>query len=195
MISKLLWTVIILGTLVMVIVMVITGKPLKTPETPSGIIALELAGTNAKVQSVLTAWRGFPITNNHFSPSGFRSMEEVFAGSKIFAARKNTLYDFIFIIFYTSLFVACCKTLSRKLINNNFFSRAGKFIAKAAIVAALLDVIENIGMLLSLFGKGSDTNAMMTMTASSIKWLIVFCTIVYIVVAFLYWKTRKSIVQ
>lgn len=194
MISKISWIIILVGTVVMVAVMVTTGKPLKTAKTPSGIISLELASTQHQVDDVLAAWGRVPqIKSNDTKVGGYRSMADVFGQVPIAAAKKNTLYDFIFIVFYTALFIACCKTLSLKLKQNNFFFSSCRIMAKAAVISALLDVVENVGMLRSLFYKGSDINAMVTATASSIKWLIVFCTIIYIIVAFIYWKVALKV--
>lgn len=44
------------GTVTMIFIMIITGRPLTTEATPSGIINLELAYTHTKVQAVLSAW-------------------------------------------------------------------------------------------------------------------------------------------
>ncbi|MCP9750652.1 hypothetical protein EGI32_06675 [Ferruginibacter sp. HRS2-29] len=177
-----------MGTLVMVVVMSITGKPLKTPETPSGIIALELAGNKAEVEEVLTAW-GFPFfANPEGRARGFRSMAAVFGhtGAKIKAAKQNTYYDFIFILFYTALFYMLCKATVRWLNNQGHTTFLGTFLSKAVIVSAFLDVIENTGMLLSLSGNISDGSAAITFIASIIKWSIVAITILYLLIFGIY---------
>jgi hypothetical protein len=181
-----------LGTLVMVVVMSITGKTLKTPETPSGIIALELAGTKTKVQKVFTAW-GFPtVTTNSKKIGGFRSMASVFDhGNTLWfirknAARTNTYYDFIFIFFYTSLFYMLCKATVHWLNNHGHTTFSGIFLSKAVIVSAFLDIIENTGMLISLSGNISDTIAAITFIASIIKWSIVAITILYLLIFGIY---------
>jgi hypothetical protein len=44
------------GTLVMIVVMVKTGAPLKTPATPKGILDLEFAYNASKAYTVINAW-------------------------------------------------------------------------------------------------------------------------------------------
>ena len=71
----------IAGTIIMIIIMSRTGKPLKTASTPAGIVNLEFAYNTVKVDSVFKAW-GTGST-----------------GSKIEVAKTNTYWDFLFIFF------------------------------------------------------------------------------------------------
>lgn len=183
--SKLSWIIIILGTLVMMVVMSITGKPLKTPETPSGIIALEMAGTSNKVNDILDAWR-LPrmfTLNPDGTPHNIGGQPLT---DRIAVAKQNTYYDFIFILFYTALFYMLCKATVRWLNIHGHTTFLGTFLSMAVIVSAFLDVIENTGMLISLSGNVSDATAAITFIASIIKWSIVAITILYLVVFGIY---------
>ncbi|MBS1513088.1 MAG: hypothetical protein JST86_19790 [Bacteroidetes bacterium] len=149
------------GTLLMMFVMSKTGAPLKTIDTPKGIINLELAGTLTAVQTILSAW----------------SAENPGHVDRIAAARLNTWLDFIFIFFYGGFFFFLSKKLGR--IGQGLWLAAGKWCARFAIAAGLLDMLENTGMLTSLYGNASETNAAFTATASSLKWGLVLLMILY----------------
>lgn len=141
-----------------------TGAPLKTPATPKGILDLEFACDKQHVDVVLTAW----ATDN-----------------KIEAAIQNTLWDFVFLFFYSLFLFFCCKKLMVKFIPTNWKHTAGKFFANAAIAAGLLDVGENLGMLQTLGGNSSNTVALVTVICSLIKWSLVLLVILYVVIALL----------
>lgn len=142
------------GTVVMIFVMAISGKSLKTPSTPHGIIDLEFAYNNSQVEKVIQAWQ---------------SVQE--SVDRIHIAKQNTYYDFLFLLFYSPFLFLCCKALSND--KNKRFAKPGNIIAKGALVAGLLDVLENLGMLQSLNGEISNNIATFTFAASVLKWLIV----------------------
>ena len=73
------------GTIIMMVVMFVSGRPLTTAGTPQGILCLEFATSADEVEEVLNSWK--------------------MANSKktdvIQAARNNTYLDFIFLLFYS----------------------------------------------------------------------------------------------
>ncbi len=148
----------------MIFVMVKTGAPLKTPATPKGILDLEFACDKQRTDIVLTAWA---------------------VDNKIEAATQNTLWDFVFLFFYSLFLFFCCKKLMTKFVPTNWKHNAGKFFANAAIAAGLLDVGENLGMLQTLGGNGSDTVSLVTVICSLIKWTLVLLVIAYVLIALL----------
>lgn len=148
------------GTVVMMIVMAITGAPLKTPTTSKGIIDLEFAYNESIANRVLSAWQSNGITDN------------------IFAAKINTWLDFIFLFFYSLLLWYTCILIAPLL--NGFLSKAGRFFAGMALAAGMLDIFENAGMLLTLNGNLSMLTTMLTAIFSSLKWLIVLVVLLYI---------------
>ncbi len=154
----------LVGTLAMMYVMVKTGAPLNTPTTQSGILSLEFAPNKIKVDSVLLAWQATP--NSTFS--------------KIDAAKINTYWDFVFLFFYAGFLYFSCRKLSTGFREGTGFANAGIHLSKAALVAGALDVVENICMLQSLAGNGSNSLAMVTMFAALIKWLLVIVCVLYI---------------
>jgi hypothetical protein len=166
------------GVLAMMVVMAISGATLNTPKTPYGILNLEFAYNSAKATYVINAWTGIiPIDN-------------------VFAAIINTWLDYIFLFFYSLFLYHLCKWLS------NYFSgtllMTGRFLAKAALVAGVLDMLENAGMLITLHGHISDTTTLLTALSSSIKWLLVLAILLYILITgtlILYKKTISTGLQ
>jgi hypothetical protein len=155
----------LLATVIMAIVMSISGAPLKTRETPSGIINLEFANTQQKVISILSAWEN-------------ASTADV---DVIAAAKKNTYFDFLFLLYYAFFLYSCCKQLALSLASKKNFSKWLNYFANLALLAGVLDFLENIGMLISLAEIGSDTIAFTTAAISISKWMLVVTVLVAII--------------
>jgi hypothetical protein len=160
--KKLLIPFFITGTIVMIIVMGKTGKPLKTITTPGGIVNLELAYNTVKTNTVFRAW--------HINT----------AESKIEAAKTNTYWDFLFIFFYAGLLFLSCNKLSTMYKPGVGFNKAGKLIAKLAIIAGVLDVMENICMLQSLSGNINNAFALMAAVCATLKFMFLIMAVLYI---------------
>lgn len=150
----------LIGSLVMIYVMAKTGQPLKTPVTPQGILNLEFAYNNDKVNTIVNNWTSINTVDT------------------IAAAKLNTWLDFIFLFFYSGFLFIASKRISG--LFGGGFGKAGKFIGKAALFAGFLDILENIGMLLSLSGRGSDTIAFCTTFVSIIKWGLALLAVLYV---------------
>lgn len=152
------------GTFVMIFVMAVSGKPLKTHFTPHGIIDLEFAYSKLKVLNILSNWKENVV-------------DKV---DRISTAKINTYLDFIFLFFYAPFLFLCCKKLHQvpNLKNNK---TAGLLIGKGALLAGAMDILENTGMLKSLQGSPSQSIAMFTTAASVIKWTLVFAAIIFII--------------
>ena len=164
------------GTFIMMIVMAKTGATLKTPATPKGILDLEFAYDQTKVATVMAAWADNGSINN------------------ICVAKENTWLDFIFLIFYSLLLSRVCNMIA--ISSHALWSGTGRLLAKAVLIAGLLDVLENRGMLITLSGNGSGTCAAFTAFSSILKWGIVMITVLYILIAGLvisYTKLTRSL--
>jgi len=156
----------------MMLVMAKTGSTLKTPATPMGILDLEFAYNLSKAQTVLNTWAPTSQLDN------------------IAVAKNNTWWDFVFLFFYAGfLFLAC------KKIAGNYdgpVAAAGNIIAKAAILAGILDVFENIGMLITLQGNTSTAIAFGTTFVSVIKWGLPLIAVLYLLTGLLVLGYRKT---
>ncbi len=137
-----------------------TGATLKTLRTPKGIIDLEFAYNNNKTVVVINAWSSNVLIDN------------------IYAAKKNTYLDFLFLFFYSTFLFFSCKKVS---IVNNF--KRGFIFAYAALFSGIFDIMENIGMLITLSGKKSETIALLTTSFSLIKWGLVAVSILYLLIS------------
>ncbi len=168
---KLLLPFFFIGTMVMMVVMAKTGASLKTDATPLGIIDLEFAYNTAKITPILNAWAPTEKTDN------------------IAAAIINTYWDFLFMFFYAGFLFLACKKIAATL--KSPVAKAGNLIAKAALLAAFLDVIENTGILITLHGNTSSTVAFCTTFFSVIKWGLVIIAVLYLLTGLLALANRK----
>lgn len=167
MINKFSWVFLLAGTIVMIYVMTITGKTLKTPDTPLGILNLEFSYNTAQVDKILVAWS---VKKNN--------------GSVIDNARRNTYFDFLFILFYSALLFISCKLLMNRIQANLKLKKACNIVSKAALAAGLLDIFENIGMLESMGGNVSGSIAIITTICAILKWILVIIVILFLFLAF-----------
>ncbi len=159
----------LMGSLVMVFVMDKTGAPLKVVGAPQGILSLEFAYNSTKTTEVIDAWKG-PSDN-------------------IAAAKINTYYDFLFLFFYSIfLFLACVKIATNY---KGILAKAGNLIAKGALLAGFLDVLENAGMLLTLNGSTSGSIAFCTTFFSVIKWALALTAVLYVLTGALVLAYRR----
>lgn len=158
------------GTVIMMIVMICSGHLLNTTQTPKGIICLELANTHQKVQHILSAWK---ISST--------------SGTDLIAvAKNNTGLDFVFLFFYAVFLFTCCVQLAHSFPQQKIFSKTFYAMAACALAAGVLDIFENIGMLKSLNGKGSEWIAAATAFVSYIKWSLVIWVIGFIAAGLIY---------
>jgi hypothetical protein len=161
----------LLGTLAMMVVMAKTGASLKTAATPMGILDLEFAYTISKTTTVINAWAPANGLDN------------------ISRAKINTYWDFVFLFFYAGLLFIACKKISTT--GKGPFANAGNIIAKAALVAGFLDILENAGMLFSLYGNLSSTVSLSTTGVSIIKWVLAVIAVLYVITGLLVNGSRK----
>jgi len=152
-----------IGTLLMMIVMQQTGAPLKTKATPYGILDLEFASTSVKAAAVIDAWGKTETSDN------------------IQAAKLNTELDFIFLFFYSVFLHQACRAIAR--LYKGAISNIGLIAANAAIAAGVLDILENIGMLLTLHHYINSTVCLLTFSFSVTKWVLALFALVYILAA------------
>ncbi|MBK8786101.1 MAG: hypothetical protein IPN43_06280 [Chitinophagaceae bacterium] len=169
--KKLLLPFFLLGTIAMIVVMAKTGAILKTPEAPNGILNLEFAYNTAKTTPIINSWAGISSTD------------------VITAAKNNTYWDFLFLFFYAGFLFLACKKIAAK--TSGSFSKAGKLIAKGALWAGFLDILENSGMLLTISNNGSNTIALCTTIISIIKWALAIIAVLYMLTGLLALAFRK----
>lgn len=168
--KKLLLPFFLVGSLAMIVVMAKTGATLK-PASPHGILDLEFAYNTTKTAEVLKAWAPANGIDN------------------IAVAKTNTYWDFLFLFFYAGFLFLACKKIASKI--SGPVSKACNLIAKGAILAGFLDIIENIGMLLTLSNQGSSAIALATTIVSVIKWVLALIAVLYVLTGVIALAFRK----
>lgn len=169
--KKLLLPLFLIGTIAMMVVMLKTGATLKTAETPLGILDLEFAYNTTKTSAIINAWAPTTVLDN------------------IAVAKVNTYWDFLFLFFYAGFLFMACKKIAANL--KGPVAKAGNIIAKAALLAGFLDVLENAGMLITLHGHVSSAIAFCTTFISIIKWGLAIIAVLYVLTGLLVLAYRR----
>ncbi len=143
--------------LLIFIAMRFQGAPLKTAITPGGILNLEFANSPAKLMEILNAW-DLSIT------------------------KQNIWIDFLLIPSYVLLFSMIAAICSNKW-QNMLLIRMGTLFAKAAFVAGILDIAENLLMLQSIAGNYTPSSLWLTYYCASVKFLILLIIGLYIIIS------------
>lgn len=165
-------------TILTLLGMQITGAPLKTDVAQGGIVTFELAGTLSGSQTIIESWQG----------------------SKLAWAGINMGLDFLFLVLYSITIALGCLILAYKMPQNlQALTILGKWMAMGIMVAAGLDVIENLALILLLTG---SENALLPQLARGValpKFGLVFLALLYLVSVSLvdrmniYDRSRKNI--
>jgi hypothetical protein len=155
----------LIGSFAMVYVMGKTGATLTTANTPNGILHLELAYDTAHTNAIIKAW-----TPTAESPT-----------DNIAVAKNNTYWDFLFMIFYVPFLFLLCRKIAGSFSSG--IKKAGNIFGAGVLIAGLLDIGENLGMLHTLAGNQSPTIILFTAICSAIKWLLVILALLYIIIA------------
>jgi putative Mn2+ efflux pump MntP len=148
----------LLGTVIMIIVMRVQGSSLTTDLSPRGILDLEFADTTDR-------------------------LVELVAGLDLSVIRINIWLDFVFIFFYTWFLSLAGRRIALRWGPRNEFRRTGFFLAKAAFVAGVFDVMENILMLKSIAGDYSAFSLQATFYCAWIKFMILLFILLYIMIS------------
>ena len=116
-------------TLVVMGVLNATGGPLKTPAAPQGIVSFELAGDGPSAQAILDCWDCQARAH-----AGF-----------------NLGFDFVFMLLYSSAIGLACVWVACVLPSRyRPLAAVGLTLAWGQWLAALLDVVENVALLVIL---------------------------------------------
>ncbi len=147
-----------IATIVMIVVMQWQGKELQSKYSPAGIMSLELAEKFQDATDIVDQIGKTPL-------------------------RVNITLDFVFIIAYGCLFFFCCWALM-----NNYRSKGmktmGFIFLELSVLTAVLDIVENITMLITIAGHGSEVAVLITKWVAYVKFGLAALTLVYIVTAF-----------
>lgn len=157
------------GTLSMWLILRGQGLSLEIPEhSPAGIVSLELSATPAVANVVLKSWEG----------------------QNIEVARKIIFLDFIFIFFYSWLFYTLCGNIAVRQ-QDQVWGRLGVMLAIGSMVAALMDIFENIIMLFTLRGHYTSFSLLATTILASLKFFLIGLACIYTLIGALILFVRR----
>ena len=159
----------ILSILVMVSLQV-TGAPLRTDVSPNGIISFEFAGELDLAQRMVDSWE---LTGR------------IYAG-------LNLGLDYLFLAVYACAISLGCVLVARKFYPGNVaLANAGIIISYAQFLAAILDGVENYGLIQVLLGTQTEAWPLLAKWCAWPKFLIVGAGLGYVIAGALWIGIRK----
>jgi hypothetical protein len=147
-------------TILLMIVFSVTGASLATEAAPYGVVSFELAGSEANAREILKSWD---------------------ADSQLRAAFGLGL-DYVFMVVYASTIAFGCGIISNLLQRKSWpLAKWGNLLAWAVILAALLDVVENIALTIIIFGAVASPWPEIARWCAIFKFSLIFIGIVYVI--------------
>jgi hypothetical protein len=164
--QKVLQLVLLAGTLCMLLVMRWHGQLLSSfPESPAGIVSLELAKSRAQTDSIISAWSAYPSKD------------------VVKHAIQNTRLDFLFLLFYSLLLFTLCQTFSFK--QKGITRTISHGLATGSLLAGLLDVMENLLLLEALQGNSTPAGAWLAWLFATVKFALVGIIVLWLLYCYL----------
>ena len=147
-------------TILLMIIFGITGAPLTTETAPYGVVSFELAGTVDVIEQILDSWN---------------------AEAQLRAAFGLGL-DYLFMVVYASTIALGCGMAARILKDSGWpLYRWGNLLSWLVILAAFLDVIENLALTTVLFGAVVSPWPEIARWCAIPKFVLIFIGIVYVI--------------
>lgn len=141
---------------------------LKSSYSPNGVISFELA-------------------------ANFKSATAIIYAVGVKKLQWNTGVDFLFIIAYTTFFLLCCKSLMNNYRSSGL-KTTGLIFLELSVLVGVLDLVENIAMLITLGGYGSNLSVTISHWSAVLKFSLAAFVIFYIVIAsaLMYFISKKK---
>jgi hypothetical protein len=171
---KISFWILFIPTLIIFLVMNLTGAVLTTSSAPSGIVSFELAGNVQKSSDILAAWNA--------------------------DARMNAAFglgiDYLFMLAYSCTIGLACVWSSRILGSTKMpFHTWGSFLAWGSWLAAILDAIENLALSIQMMVQVVSPWPEIARLCAIFKFGLIFLGFVYVfygltgfIVHRLFWK-------
>jgi hypothetical protein len=142
-----------LATLSAILLLQLRGldEPLRTPETPQGIVGFELARTRAEADRMLVAWR---------------------AAGALEAAKVSLGVDMGFLLAYP-FFLRSTVGLLRRRVRAGRLARGGDWLAHAVLLCVPLDLAENLLLWRMVDGGATAWGAGAAAACAGVKFLLV----------------------
>jgi hypothetical protein len=150
---------------------------LTTDAAPMGIVSLELGNAHTD-SAIISSWKGVlpDIPADDFCEV------KTAQPTRLEVAHSDVLRDFLFIAFYTALFVVILATLQAERSSRGAGGSTGfsHLLAFLAVLAGCCDVVEDAGLLQFIGGEGSAGWALLTKVMAITKIAILLGLTVYI---------------
>lgn len=156
-------------TIMVMVLLNVTGRPLTSPSAASGIISYELAGKTDTTQNIIDSW------DNQ---------------AKISAA-FNLGLDYLFLALYSISIGAGILWLTDALTIHHRFLTLADLLAWSLLVAAILDAIENGALYTMLLNGATEPWPRVAFLAAVIKFAIVFLGLLYILIGLLVYLWKR----
>ena len=160
----------LVGTFIMLVVMQVVNTPLKTDAAPAGIVTFELTGSLQGAQVIMASWTGKAMT---------------------WAALSMGL-DFLFLALYGLTIALACVLLAEGMTSAVWISM-GVWLAYAVLLAAVLDIIENIALIRLLLGADSPVLPILAKWMAIPKFLLVLLSLLYLPLAWVISRRQATI--
>ena len=146
-------------TVLIAIVMSSTGRPLNTAQAPNGIVSFEFAGNLKTAQDMLDSWD---------------------AQAQVRAGFVQGL-DFLFLLVYSTTIGLACLIAAGALRRLGWpLAGLGSWLAWGLWLAAAFDFIENVALVLLLFGSMHPAWPPLAAYCASAKFALLFLGLVYV---------------
>jgi hypothetical protein len=153
-------------TLLLMVVLNVSGGPLTTGAAPQGIVSFELAGSVSRIRHILDSWD---------------------EAAQLRAAFSLGL-DFLFLVAYsTTIGFACLWAAGVARAREWPLAGAGIPLAWGQWLAALLDALENVALLIMLFGSVAEPWPQIARWCAVPKFVLVFVGLLYAALATVVW--------
>ena len=137
----------------------ITGSALVNEIAPMGVVTFELVGTLSGSQSIVESWQGAAMT---------------WAGI-------NMGLDFLFLLLYSMTIALACLILAGRMPGNlQGLKILGGWLALGILIAAGLDAIENIALILLLAGSENEFLSPLARWMAIPKFGLVLLSLLYV---------------
>ena len=163
---KCIFIALLVWTLILMAVMQVLNAPLKTSAAPSGVVAFELASTDAAAQAIVDSWD---------------------SRARLFAA-FGLGFDYLFMPSYA--ITIALGTLLAAGRHKGWFAGLGAALGWGALAAALLDAIENIALWNVLLGAVQSTWPGIAFWCATFKFTLILFGIAFALVGWI-WPKKK----
>lgn len=159
----------LVATLIIMLVLNITGGHLRTGKASAGIISYELAGTEENARNILNSWD---------------SQAKIYAGF-------NLGFDYLWMIFYSTTIALGLVWTAEAFNITGRPSTAITLLAWGQWLAALLDALENDALLTMLFNEPATPWPQIAFLSAVIKFTLVILGILVVLGSAILYRLRR----